>query len=1103
MTIGLFFILLAALLVVAFPIGGVFGLMSLLPSLMDPSFSFAGADVARAMFAGMNSFTLLAVPMFMVSGMIMAEGGISEKLFNFFAYFIGNKTAGFPCAVVVTCMFYAAISGSSPATVSAVGAMTIPFLVEMGYDLVFATSIVTVAGGLGVIIPPSISYIVYSAAASASPSKLFSAGIIPGCLIGFALMAYCYYYCKKHGEDKAKLNANYSKIRQKGFWPLFRESFFALMTPVIILGTIYSGVCSPTESAVISVFYGLFVCLFIYKSMKITDLPSVFMKGAKTYVNILFVIAAASAFAKCLTMLRFPQTISASVLGISDNKIIILLVMNLIMLVCGMIIDNIPNIMILTPIMVPIAVALGVDPVHFGIIMTCNLAIGMVTPPMGINLFVASGMTKIPMLKLAKACMPFLAAFLASLLLITYVPPISMFLPTITAGDTAASSGSSLTVGASGGTEDYGADIEALNPADIPEEYHWTAAMTVADTSINYMMVDEFAKLINEKSGGKISVDIYPGGQLGNTTEFTEAVIGGSIDIGTGMTTDIVDFIPQYGVFDMPNLFKNTAQMRAVLNSDFVDYMNTFCNDGGIQMLGYSDAGFRQLTTNKEVHSIDDLKGQKIRVMTNKYHIAYWNALGAAATPMQFTEVFMGLQQGTIDGQENPYMNIVGNNVQEVQKYIVETNHIGHIITFFMNAKLYNSLPDNVRKLVDDCAKAATEYGNDKADESIAQYKQVCEDAGCEIITLDEETTAAIRDKAQVVYDMVREDLGDEIVERLFTSIEANQNAVSIGDLEASVTAVDPADIPTEYRWTAAMTVADTSVNYMMVDEFAKLINEKSGGKISVDIYPGGQLGNTTEFTEAVIGGSIDIGTGMTTDIVDFIPQYGVFDMPNLFKNTAQMRAVLNSDFVDYMNTFCNDGGIQMLGYSDAGFRQLTTNKEVHSIDDLKGQKIRVMTNKYHIAYWNALGAAATPMQFTEVFMGLQQGTIDGQENPYMNIVGNNVQEVQKYIVETNHIGHIITFFMNAQLYNSLPDNVRTLVDECAAVATAYGNSKADESIAQYKQVCEDAGCEIITLDEDTTAAIRDKAQVVYDMVRKDLGDEIVDRLFAQIEESN
>ena len=328
-------------------------------------------------------------------------------------------------------MFYAAISGSSPATVSAVGAMTIPFLVNLGYDRVFATAIVTVAGGLGVIIPPSISYIVYAAAATASPTALFIAGIIPGVLIGVALMVYAWVYCTIHGEDKEKLEANYRQIRAKGFWPLLKESFWALLTPVIILGCVYSGVCSPTEAAVISVIYGLFVCIFIYRTIKFSEIGHVFVEGARTYVNILFLIAAATAFARAMTLLRYPQTISKAVLSLTNSKVLILLLMNVIMLVCGMILDNIPNIMILTPIFLPIMKAVGINPVHFGIVMTANLAVGMVTPPMGINLFVASGMTKIPMLKLAKACIPFLIAFILCLLLITFVEPLSLFLPSI------------------------------------------------------------------------------------------------------------------------------------------------------------------------------------------------------------------------------------------------------------------------------------------------------------------------------------------------------------------------------------------------------------------------------------------------------------------------------------------------------------------------------------------------------------------------------------------------------------------------------------------------------------------------------------------------
>lgn len=330
---------------------------------------------------------------------------------------------------------------------------------------------------------------------------------------------------------------------------------------------------------------------------------------------------------------------------------------------------------------------------------------------------------------------------------------------------------------------------------------------------------------------------------------------------------------------------------------------------------------------------------------------------------------------------------------------------------------------------------------------------------------------------------------------------DSSGSAASSGETESSSVSAAGEDYG-EYSWTAAMSVAETTTNYKMLEKFAQLINERSGGSISVELYPGGQLGNTTEFTEAVVGGSIDIGTGMTTDLVDFVPEMGLFDMPNLFDSLEQMRALLNSDYASTtLNSYCEAAGVHMLGYSDAGFRQLTTNKKVETLDDLKGQKIRVMTNNYHIAYWNALGASATPMQFTEVFMGLQQGSIDGEENPYMNIVGNNFQEVQDYVVETNHLGHIITFFMNNDLYQSLPENTKQLVDECAAEAVEYAAGIADEEIATDKQICIDAGCEIITLTSEDMATLKEKAQVVYDMVRENLGDEKVDALLNAIQE--
>ena len=428
MTIISFFLILFAIIAIGVPVAVVFGGMAILPCLLDGTFPYTVEAAIRSMVSGLDSFTLLAVPLFMLPGIIMARGGISENLFNFFAYFIGNKTAGMPCAVICTCMFYGAISGSSPATVSAVGAMTIPFLVSLGYDKVFATSIVTVAGGLGVIIPPSISYIVYSSASGASPSALFIGGIIPGLLIGAALMAFAYIQCKKSGEDKERLAENYQKIHDKGFWPLFKESFAALLTPVIILGSIYGGIASPTEAAAISVVYAMTVSIFVYKTLKPGEIGTMFVEGAKTYVTILFIISAATAFGRAMTLLQYPTMISQGILTHISSKILIILVMNVILLVFGMIMDNIPNIMIFTPIFLPVATSIGMDPVHFGIMMTANLAIGMVTPPMGINLYVASSMTDIPVIKIAKACVPFLIAFLIALVLISYIPQLSLLL---------------------------------------------------------------------------------------------------------------------------------------------------------------------------------------------------------------------------------------------------------------------------------------------------------------------------------------------------------------------------------------------------------------------------------------------------------------------------------------------------------------------------------------------------------------------------------------------------------------------------------------------------------------------------------------------------
>ena len=426
MPVVLLFIIFVLLLVIAIPVSITLGIASVLPSVFDPSFTVGAKYLIRAMFSGLDSFPLLAVPMFVLSGIIMAKGGISRKLFDVFAYFFGNFTAGMPCAVIVTCLFYGAISGSAPATVAAVGSMTIPILTSLGYDIVFSTAIVAVAGGLGVIIPPSIPFIMYGMASGASVSNLFLAGIIPGILIGLLLMLYAIYHCIRFGEDKEKIRAEIKILHDKGLLKVLKESFFALLSPVIILGCIYSGIASPTEAAVISVFYALIISLFVYRSIKIKDLWEILTEAIRTFTPILFILAASTAFSRVLTLMQVPQTVSAFILNNFHSKVSILLVINLFLLIVGMVMDTTPAILILSPILLPIVEAIGVDPVQFGVIMVVNLAIGFVTPPIGVNLFVASSLTDVPVMEIAKKAMPMIVLFLIALLLITFIPAISI-----------------------------------------------------------------------------------------------------------------------------------------------------------------------------------------------------------------------------------------------------------------------------------------------------------------------------------------------------------------------------------------------------------------------------------------------------------------------------------------------------------------------------------------------------------------------------------------------------------------------------------------------------------------------------------------------------
>lgn len=425
---GIVFFIFLLFLVMSVPIAIAMIVSTLVPLIAGAHGASSIQTLIQNTFSGADSTPIIAIPLFILGGVLMAEGGISEKLFNVFAYFVGKRRAGMPIAVIMTCLFYGAISGSGPATTAAVGGMTIPLLISLGYDKRFCAAMVAVSGGLGVIIPPSIPFVLYSLATGVSTGALFLAGVLPGLFIGICLMVYAVVYCTIHGEDKEKIMANYNKLHERGFWPLFRESFWAFLSPIIILGGIYSGVVTPTEAACISIFYALFIALFVYKSIKYNELWGYFGSAVRTYAPLCFLLAFATAFGRMLALIKAPAMFSNFILTYFTAQWQVLLVIVVIFYFLGMVMDTGPAILIMAPILLPLVTQVGVNPVHFGVIMVTNLAIGLSTPPFGLDLFVASGLIKDKPIAVSKPAIPFIAAFTVALLVIVYVPKISLAL---------------------------------------------------------------------------------------------------------------------------------------------------------------------------------------------------------------------------------------------------------------------------------------------------------------------------------------------------------------------------------------------------------------------------------------------------------------------------------------------------------------------------------------------------------------------------------------------------------------------------------------------------------------------------------------------------
>ena len=421
MTIPFLFLALFALMFIGVPVAISLGLAgSVTIILFSPD---SVRSLAIKLFETSEHYTLLAIPFFLLAGSFMTTGGVARRLIDFANASVGHIRGGLAIGAVMACMLFAALSGSSPATVAAVGSIAIAGMVRSGYPQPFAAGIVTNAGTLGILIPPSVVMVVYAAATETSVGTLFMAGVVPGLLLGLVLMVAIYIIA-------VKKNLPALPRATLGEWlGAARKAVWGLLLMVIILGGIYSGMFTPTEAAAVAAVYSAFIALFVYKDMRLTQAPKVVLESAKLSIMLMFIIANAMLFAHVLTTEQIPQQITAMVLEAGLEPWMFLLVVNIVLLIAGAFMEPSAIILILAPILFPIAVQLGIDPIHLGIIMVVNMEIGLITPPVGLNLFVTSAVTGMPLSEVIKAAMPWLMLLLGFLVIITYVPSVSLGLP--------------------------------------------------------------------------------------------------------------------------------------------------------------------------------------------------------------------------------------------------------------------------------------------------------------------------------------------------------------------------------------------------------------------------------------------------------------------------------------------------------------------------------------------------------------------------------------------------------------------------------------------------------------------------------------------------
>ena len=392
--------------------------------LMVMSGELSSANIASSIYRGVDNFPLMAIPFFMLAGEIMNVGGMSKRIVNFANALVGHVTGGLGYVAVVASMIFAGVSGSAVADTSAIGSILLPIMKREGYEVPRSTALISASGCIGPIIPPSIPMIIFGVIGGVSIVKLFLGGIIPGILIGLGLMIVWRFHAKKHGY---RVGARVTKAQ---FIAALKEASWALMLPVIILGGIVTGIYTPTEAAVVAVAYAFVIGLFVYRELKITEMPEIFFQAAKATAVVLLVCWAATAAGYMITTAQVPELLLKTLDKLAGGNVILAMFwINILLLIVGCVMDLTPALLILGPMLLPVAEGYGLDPVYFGVVMVVNLCIGLITPPVGNVLFVGCGLSKISMGEVVKPLLPFIGVMIVVLLLITYVPGLVTFIP--------------------------------------------------------------------------------------------------------------------------------------------------------------------------------------------------------------------------------------------------------------------------------------------------------------------------------------------------------------------------------------------------------------------------------------------------------------------------------------------------------------------------------------------------------------------------------------------------------------------------------------------------------------------------------------------------